>query len=103
MRFGLVDFHKNEDIKEAMGGKGPTIHVVVNGVAYRNVPMAETYHFLYEFIQIGWFKDNVYGKSKIEGRPTLPGIYKKYWWRGFGDAALHVHKKFKKFINNQDT
>ena len=44
VRFGLVDFYKQEDIKEAFGGTGPCLYVLNNGIAYRNYPMRESYH-----------------------------------------------------------
>lgn len=79
VRFGLVDFHKHEDIRIALDDRGPVIWILKEGQAYRNVPMQDTYHFLYEFIELGWAKEDVYQVVPVKGRPTFVGIYLHYW------------------------
>ena len=62
VRFGIVNFYEHEYIKEALNGKGPCIWVVKNGIAYRNRPLMDSFHKVYEFMHVGYKKPNVYEK-----------------------------------------
>jgi hypothetical protein len=59
-RFGLVDYKMHEDIKEAFGGVNTCIWILNKGTAYRNRPLVDAYHHVYEFIYTGWMKKDVY-------------------------------------------
>ena len=93
VRFGLVDFNEHEDIRIALNDRGPATWVLKDGKAYRNHPMQDTYHFLYEFIELGWVKDDVYQVVPVYGRPTLIGIYLHYWTKEMrlGQQSINSH------------
>ena len=52
-----------------------------DGMAYRNRPMLEAFHKVYEFIEIGYTDEVVYETLKVKGRVTFFGLYFNYVMR----------------------
>lgn len=38
IRFGLIDSHKDEFLKETLGGRAPCTYLIKDGIVYRNKP-----------------------------------------------------------------
>lgn len=51
IRFGILEYHEWEDIKETLYLPGPSVVVLKDGVVYRNDPMQDTYHLVHQFIE----------------------------------------------------
>ena len=82
LRFGLVDYYKDEEIKESLVGmKAPKIVMIHDGLVYQNNPFQEGYNRMYEFIQGGW-QSAKFPPKPISGRLTVVGLYWAYIWRG---------------------
>ena len=54
IRFGLIDSHRDELLKETLGGFAPLTLLIKDGIAYRKVPYQDHYGYLYEFVMRNW-------------------------------------------------
>jgi hypothetical protein len=78
IRFGMIDAHRDEFLKETLGGRSPCTYLIKDGMVYRNKPYQDSYPLLYEFIMVGWAAPDVWDKFPLTGRITTAGLYLRY-------------------------
>lgn len=101
LRFGLVDFTKDELIKETLVGlKEPKIVMIHNGELYIQGNFGEGYNYMYEFIQGGWTKKTA---KPLHGRLTTVGLYSVYAIRETRQyQRVFVERYLKKYALDQN-
>ena len=77
MRFGLVDFQRDEEIKECLVGiQEPRIVIIKDGRVRTVPPFKESYHQVYDLLESGnWTKR---ASGPVQGRLSPVGLYYNY-------------------------
>ena len=90
VRFGIVNFYAHELLKEALGGRGPCIWLLKDGVAYRHRPMNEAYHKVHTFIEDGHMGEVIYETRDASARLNTFGLYRAYVLRDLRKSMVSM-------------